>query len=120
MYFHCHVRHEGDWVVVAVVGELDLAAVPGVRSEVVAAVSRRTPARVALDLTGVELIDSVGLGLVVGALRRTRATGGELRVALGRGRVADAFALTGLDTLMPTAPTMDELLAEPAEAVSRG
>src|SRR5690606_22337404 len=100
VYFHCHAHDHQGWTVVTVVGELDLAAVPTVRSEVVAAVGRRRPPRLALDLVGVELIDSAGLGLVVGALKRVRAEKGDL-VVVGTGRVAAALSLTGLDTLIP-------------------
>ena len=108
MLFHVSTTDRDHWLVVSVVGELDLASVPAVRSELSAAIGRRTPPFVVLDLTGLEFIDSVSLGVVVGALRRVKSADGELRAAIGEGRVRKAFALTGLDLLLRVDPTVEE------------
>lgn len=111
VHFHVSTIERDHWSIVAVVGELDLSTVPAARSEVTAAVSRRTPPFVVLDVTGLEFIDSVGLGVVVGALKRVNGAGGELRVAAKEGRVLRAFVLTGLDRLVRMGATVDEVLA---------
>ncbi len=107
MYFHCHTIERDGWSVVAIVGELDLAGVPRVRAAVIEALGTHRPPRVVLDLTGVAFIDSMGLGVVVGALKRVRAAGGELQVAVATDQVRKAFALTRLDSLVPLVDSVD-------------
>ncbi len=54
-----------------------------------------------LDLTAVDRIDSTGLGVLVGALKRLRAGGGQLRLAAPHGDVARLLHATGLDKVLP-------------------
>lgn len=84
------------WMVVAPVGELDLASVPRVRQAVVGVVADGT-AHLVLDLSGVDFLDSIGLGLVVAIAKRARSHDGELRVAGVRDRLWSLFELVGLD-----------------------
>jgi len=120
VYFDCHTTEQAGWTVVAVVGELDLASVPGVRSSVVAAAQTRQPPYVVLDLSGVEFIDSMGLGVVVGARKRVFALGGELRVVVATERVQRVFALSGLDTLLPLFGSLAEALVPPTGGAGDG
>ena len=111
MYFHCHTIDRDGWQVVAVVGELDLATLPAARTEVVAATRRRTPPKVVLDLTGLSFLDSVGLGVVAGAIKRVRSGHGAIAVAVESDRVRNVFTLTGFDTLLPVVATVDDAIA---------
>ena len=60
------------WVVLAMTGELDLGSCPVLRQAVVAEVADGHN-HLVIDLSGVDFIDSAGLGSVVGALRRVRS-----------------------------------------------
>lgn len=50
-----------------------------------------------IDLAGVDLLDSTGVGVMVGGLRRARLAGGDLRLANLSERHRELFAVTGLD-----------------------
>jgi anti-anti-sigma factor len=86
----------GDWTVVSVVGDLDVATMPTLRQHL----DRVEEERVALDLGGVDYVDPVTLGiLVVGALRASRR-GGRFVVVCGPGAARDLLAETGLDRIL--------------------
>lgn len=68
---------EADSVVVAVRGELDLAAVPRLR-EMVEPVQHGAP--IVVDCTGLEFIDSSGLGCLVELRNRALSRGGDIRL----------------------------------------
>jgi anti-sigma B factor antagonist len=97
------------WTVISVTGELDLSSAPRLRQAVVGAVGEGR-AQLVLDLTGVDLVDSAGLGVVVGAQRRVRSWGGRLVVAGLEGRVRAVFELARLDEILELAPTLDDAL----------
>ena len=56
----------------------------------------------------VGFIDSSGLGVLVGALRRVREAGGDLRVVCGRESVVKIFRITGLDKVFPMFTSLDD------------
>ena len=74
-----HVEEREGWAVVRASGDLDLTTAPRLLEAVVAVVVRGQP-RVVTDLQEVAFIDSTGLGVLVGLLKRTRTQGGDLRL----------------------------------------
>lgn len=109
--FVVDVEERGGWWVVATAGEVDVASAPQLRAVLVEASSGGNR-HVALDLTRVDFIDSFGLGVLVGALKRVRTHGGELRVAVQPGPVRRALELTGLDRAFHLVDSVDEAVAE--------
>jgi anti-sigma B factor antagonist len=97
------VTREGDeagtWVL-AVGGEIDVATSPELRREL-HQVADRQPSRLVLDLGDVTFIDSSGLGVLVGALKRLREEGrGDVLVLEGlQEPVRKVFDITGLTEL---------------------
>src|SRR5690606_39084420 len=67
------------WIVLAASGEIDVAAAPALREKLGELVEAGTT-QVVVDLEGVDFIDSTGLGVLVGAVRRARAAGGDVRL----------------------------------------
>jgi len=72
-----HTRHDG--VLIAMVGELDLASARYVRERLVEAVEGE-PRAVRIDLSGVTFLDSTAVGLLVSTRRRVVSYGGAFSV----------------------------------------
>jgi anti-sigma B factor antagonist len=81
---------------IAVHGEVDLYTAPKLKEKFVEMIEGGYP-DVVLDLEGVSFIDSSGLGVLVGALRRARERGGAVRVVCTRDSILKIFRITGLD-----------------------
>lgn len=112
-------RRRPPWTVLAVGGELDAVGAPALRQAVVAAVSTGETSLI-LDLTGVDFIDSFGVGAVVGALKRVRQRGGELALVCPAPRVRRVFELCDLDLILTLHDSLDAVgapeAAHPADA----
>jgi anti-sigma B factor antagonist len=93
------------WTVVRVGGELDIATGPRLREQLLAVMGERGP-QVVLDLSGVAFLDSTGLGVLVGVLKRARTLGGDLRLAGAQASVRRVFEITALDRTLPIADTV--------------
>jgi anti-sigma B factor antagonist len=89
-------RDAEDVAVVAVRGELDLEGAPDLRLALIEAIDENPGRRVVVDLEAVDFLDSAGLGVLVGGLKRARSNDGDLAlVATGRS-VLKVLELTGL------------------------
>lgn len=82
--------------VVTLSGDLDLATAPKLRDALVKLATSGERCAV-VDLSAVEFIDSTGLGVLVGCLKRFRSLDGDLRVVITTDRIARVFEMTGLD-----------------------
>ena len=92
---------EGGVCVITVLGDLDLATVPRARAEVVGVLATlKDPPLVVLDLGAVDLVDSIGLALVLEVLRRCALRGGFAAVARAEPGVRREFELTGLSSIL--------------------
>jgi anti-sigma B factor antagonist len=108
------VRRERGCVVVAVAGEVDIATVTRLRERLFKlAASGRT---LVVDLDQVSFIDSAGLAALVGAAKRAAAHGASLQVICARSKTRQLFRLTGLDSQVPLARTLDGALESLAAA----
>jgi anti-sigma B factor antagonist len=100
------------WTVVAASGEIDVATAPELRDKLTELVDAgRT--RVVVDLEDVDFIDSTGLGVLVGGVRRARGEGGDLRLVCTNSRILKVFEATGLDEIFTIGSTVDDAVAAP-------
>ena len=100
------------WTVVAASGEIDVAAAPVLRDRLVQLIADGTT-QVVVDLENVDFIDSTGLGVLVGAVRRARSSDGDVRLVCTNSRILKIFGVTGLDEVFVIAGTV-------ADAVGSG
>ena len=98
-----NVAGEGTERVVRLGGTCDIASAPKLKETLV---SLRPPdvRSVVIDVTELEFVDSTGLGLMLGALRRQREGGGELKIAGAQGAVLRVLEVTDLDKVIPLYP----------------
>jgi anti-sigma B factor antagonist len=88
-------RNEGDWTVIAVGGEIDVYTAPKLREALVELVNAGRY-QIIVDVESVDFLDSTGLGVLVGGLKRVRANDGNLRVVCTQERLLKIFRITGL------------------------
>lgn len=96
----------GEWVVLQVAGEIDMASAPQLRQRVVALVTDGVRALV-LDLSNIGFCDSTGLGVIVAAVKRLRTNDGDLRVVTNDERLLALFEITRLDQVFEVFPDID-------------
>jgi len=117
--FEVEVTEQHGWTVVVPVGDLDLSSAPALRRHLIAAVAG-TDGRVVVDLAGVHLVDSQGLGTLVGGLKRARTHGGDLRLASPPAGVMALLQLTGLDRAFVVTPDVAAAVAHPVGSPGDG
>jgi anti-sigma B factor antagonist len=104
------VTDRGSWAVLAVAGEVDVATVPRLREQLHSLVAQGRH-HIVVDLEGVDFLDSTGLGVLVGALKRVRTNGGELALVCTQSRIRKVFEVTGLTKVFSLYDSVDEAVA---------
>jgi anti-sigma B factor antagonist len=95
---------------IAITGELDIAATPEL-STVMLIAARSPGSLVVLDVAGVEFIDSSALGTLLKVGGEVESAGKRLRVVCGNGPVRRLLELTNLTNRFQLCPTRDDALA---------
>lgn len=91
-------------------GEIDVATAPRLREQLIDLINSKHH-RLVVDLSWVDFIDSTGLGVLIGALKRIRSHDGELALVIDDPRVLKVFDITGLDQIFAIHPTLDLAVA---------
>ena len=104
------VRSDDGVTVVGVTGVIDVASSLELR-DTLASLLETAGAKVLLDLSSVSLIDSSGIGILVGAHRQADGIGAMLVLAAPAGPAARVFELTRTNKLLRIEPTVEQGLA---------
>jgi anti-sigma B factor antagonist len=104
-------REEGDRTVVVVGGEIDVYTAPKLREQLVDLVNAGRY-HLVIDREAVDFLDSTGLGVLVGGLKRVRAHDGSLRLVCTQERILKIFRITGLTKVFPLHDTVDEAVSQ--------
>jgi anti-sigma B factor antagonist len=101
------VTEHGDTSVLAVRGEVDVYTAPRLREKLVELVSQGKH-NVTVDLEAVDFLDSTGLGVLVGGLKRLRSHDGDLSLVCTQHRILKVFEITGLTKVFTIHASVDE------------
>ena len=91
---------ERDRLTARLIGEIDHHAAARVREEIDAQIYRVRPKVAVLDLSGIDFMDSSGLGLIMGRITLMRSLGGETVLRNPTEKVLRIVRLSGLDRMM--------------------
>ena len=111
------VREVGSRSVVKVRGEIDVYTAPKLRERLIELVSEGSY-YIVVDLEGVGFLDSTGLGVLVGALKRVKSHDGSLSLVCTQDKILKIFEITGLDLVFPIHGSESEATQEAPRAAS--
>lgn len=102
-------RDDGNAVVLAAAGIVDMAAAPALADQV-GAVLRRRPETLVIDLTGVTFLATAGMSILMEAHRKSEESGISFRVVAQGHVTVKPMQLMGIDDLLAIYPTVSTAL----------
>lgn len=67
--------------------------------------------KIIVDLQGITMLDSTGVGILVLSHAKVKKEGGEMRIARPKGVVEEILKMTSIDKLVQVFPTVEEAAA---------
>ena len=104
------VTERNGYSVLAVHGEVDVYTAPRFRERLIELVSEGKY-RIVVDLEDVDFLDSTGLGVLVGGLKRLRTHDGDLSLVCTQARILKVFEITGLTKVFAIHESVDAAVA---------
>ena len=99
------IRPTGDCAVLQVTGEIDVYTAPILR-ERIRDLAAKGAVHIIADLSRVDFLDSTGLGVLVGGLKRLREHDGSLTPVISTTRILRILEVTGLTAVFPPQPSV--------------
>lgn len=96
--------------IVSVGGEIDVYTAPKLRDKITELVGAGVYDLV-IDMEAVEFLDSTGLGVLVGGLKKVRANQGSLQLVCTQDRLLKIFRITGLAKVFVIHDSVDAAIA---------
>ena len=96
-----------DHTVVSVAGEIDVYTAPQLREKLIDLVDAGDH-RIVVDMREVEFLDSTGLGVLVGTLKRVNSAHGSLSLVCAQERILKIFRITGLERVFTIAASVED------------
>ena len=96
--------------VIDVGGKIDIYTAPRLRELLIDLVSTNSY-QLIVNMDKVEFLDSTGLGVLVGGLKRVRAHDGSLDLVCTQERILKIFRITGLTKVLAIHQTVDQAIA---------
>ena len=104
-------HHAQDGIeVIDVQGEIDMYTAPRLRELLIDLVSKGSY-QLVVNLDQVGFLDSTGLGVLVGGLKRVRAHDGSLELVCTQQRILKILKITGLTDVFGIYETVDQAIA---------
>ena len=104
------VTERNGFAVLAVHGEVDVYTAPQFREQLIQLVDQGQRS-ILVDLEGVEFLDSTGLGVLVGGLKRVRSHDGDLALVCTQRRILKVLEITGLTKVFTIHDSVDAAVA---------
>ena len=104
-------RREGVQTVISVAGEIDVYTAPTLRERLNELVAEGEY-HLVVDMAGVDFLDSTGLGVLVGGLKRARSHEGSLQLVCDQEKILKVFRITGLTKVFPIHASLEGALAD--------
>ena len=99
-----------DAYVIALSGEVDLYTAPEFKQQLLDVIGKGAK-DIVVDFSNTTFIDSTTLGVLVGGVKRLRASDGQLSLVCSDRNITKIFEITGLDRVFSIYPSRDEALA---------
>jgi anti-sigma B factor antagonist len=100
----------GSTSVVTLRGEIDVYTAPRLRQALIDLVGQGAT-DIVVDMDKVDFLDSTGLGVLVGGLKRVKSNDGDLKLVITQDRIMKIFDITGLSKVFPIHGSLDEALS---------
>ncbi len=117
VWLEVSVNTQPGYAIVALVGDLDIAATGTLNFQMSALVSRGCT-RIVVDVGDLLFCDASGLGTLIEAAQRAALCGGWVRLVGARGPLTRIIRITKLTRMLPEYRTVDDALAD--VSASRG
>lgn len=98
----------GDFSLISLSGEVDVYSAPKLR-ETIKDLVDKGEYHIIVDLEKVAFLDSTGLGVLVGGLKRVKPHKGELGIICNQEKILRIFRITGLTKVFPIYRSREEL-----------
>lgn len=98
---------DGKICVITLDGEVDVYTAPRLKEALIEQIESGC-VNVLVNMEDVGFIDSSGLGVLVGGLRRAKERSGTIRLVCTRENILKVFRITGLDKVFPIFSTTEE------------
>ena len=118
MELRLRTLEQGGATIVEVAGEIELHSAPQLRGELHRVCEGEGAKCVVVDLARVSFIDSTGLGVLIGGLKRARENG-SLSLVCPQARVRRVFEITGLTSVFPIFDTLEEAVSSCANSATK-
>jgi anti-sigma B factor antagonist len=109
------LENVGGLSLVRLAGEVDVYSAPKLR-EAIKSLVDEGKYNIVVDLERVAFLDSTGLGVLVGGLKRVKHHDGELGIVCNQEKILRIFRITGLTKVFPIYRSREELLTSVEEA----
>jgi anti-sigma B factor antagonist len=73
-----------------------------------AEILKQNQKKIVFDLSGVTVLDSTGVGIIVMCHAKVKKAGGDLHIAGASGMVAETLKMTNVDKIIPFYPSLAE------------
>jgi len=98
-------------VIFRLIGKLNMVHAQSLRQEIAEQISTGHN-RIVIDMSGVDFMDSSGLGALINGLKGARQAGGDLRIAAPVEQVKLVLKLTNLDRVIKTYSSAEKAFDE--------